>query len=97
MNALNKVFTLWGISVLMACGAPSASQEGEGDLQHIDQGVTAEGDRNTNSQKPTAKYLRLKRYDIVDRQGTGLVAVSCLIPEHWQVRDQVFWDYQDAT
>ncbi|MCC6754385.1 MAG: hypothetical protein IT266_10435 [Saprospiraceae bacterium] len=97
MNQLIKVFTLWGISGLVACGAPSASHEGEGERMQVGEGAEQSVDRDANAQKPGAKYLKLKRYDIVDRQGTGLVAVSCLIPEQWQVRDQVFWDYQDAT
>lgn len=42
-------------------------------------------------------YFKLKKHEVYDREGTGLVAISTLIPENWTVRDQLYWDYNDAT
>lgn len=50
-----------------------------------------------NQANATGSYFKLKRHEVYDREGTGMVAISTLIPENWTVRDQLYWEYNDAT
>ncbi|MDQ3141264.1 MAG: hypothetical protein M3Q56_03345 [Bacteroidota bacterium] len=42
-------------------------------------------------------YLKLTKHEIMDREGTGMVAFTCLVPEGWTVQDKLYWEYNDAT
>jgi hypothetical protein len=54
---------------------------------------------STNPKKviPAGEYLKLTKHEIMDREGTGMVAFTCLVPEGWTVRDKLYWEYNDAT
>lgn len=39
---------------------------------------------------------RFVRHDVRDRDGTGLVAASFLIPPDWKVKDRLWWEYRDC-
>lgn len=88
---VNLAFTplLFFLFIIFACGQTSNKDE-----------ITKAGkpDQRAVPGKPAAGgYLKLKKHDVVDREGTGLLAVSCLIPEDWRANDRLYWDYNDAT
>lgn len=49
------------------------------------------------SSNTVPKYVRFTKHEIMDPEGTGIVAFTCLLPEGWTVNDKLYWEYQDAT
>ena len=47
--------------------------------------------------KQHAEVLKLVKHKVMDRDGTGDVASTFLIPEDWKVQDKLYWEYGDAT
>lgn len=41
--------------------------------------------------------LKLVQRQVVDKEGTGLVASTYLLPSDWTVQDRLYWEYSDAT
>ncbi|MEO5782613.1 MAG: hypothetical protein ABIQ07_05040, partial [Ginsengibacter sp.] len=41
--------------------------------------------------------LRLIKHELVDKEATGMVASTYLIPSDWRVDDNLYWEYRDAT
>ncbi|MEI2694862.1 MAG: hypothetical protein V9E90_07325 [Saprospiraceae bacterium] len=41
--------------------------------------------------------MKLVPHYILDREGSGMTAITCLIPEGWSIQDRLYWEYQDAT
>jgi len=41
--------------------------------------------------------IKLTRREIVDKEGTGLVAFTYLLPSDWTVQDRLYWEKADAT
>lgn len=55
-------------------------------------------DQPTNtSVQQKANVMKFIKHEVVDRQGTGLVASTYLLPEGWTAQDQLYWEYNDAT
>jgi len=50
-----------------------------------------------SKQGPPADVLKLVKHEVIDKEGTGLVASSFLIPSDWTVQDRLYWVYQDPT
>lgn len=44
-----------------------------------------------------AKVMKFVKHEVVDNQGTRLVATTYLLPEGWTAQDQLYWEYNDAT
>ncbi|MBK9108679.1 MAG: hypothetical protein IPM92_10030 [Saprospiraceae bacterium] len=60
------------------------------------------GQQSDKNSKPSGKtksgsYLKLRKHEVIDREGSQMVAMTGLIPEDWKVRDQLYWEYNDAT
>ena len=63
---------------------------------------TEKGDHKRNQQeteKVAAKPITMKLvpHHILDREGSGMTAITCLIPEGWTIKDRLYWEYEDAT
>jgi len=43
-----------------------------------------------------AHVTRFIKHEVRDRQGTGLVAASYLVPHDWAVKDRLWWEYRDC-
>lgn len=41
--------------------------------------------------------IKLTQRQVIDKEGTGLVASTYLIPPDWSVADRLYWEYSDAT
>jgi len=41
--------------------------------------------------------IKLIRHEVVDKEGTGLVASTYLLPSDWTEQDRLYWEYNDAT
>lgn len=41
--------------------------------------------------------LKLTQRQVMDKEGTGLVASTYLLPSDWTVQDRLYWEYNDAT
>lgn len=74
--------------LLFACGQSSSKQEKPEHENKVN--YSRQETKNSN-------YLKLNKHEILDREGTGMVAFTCLIPEGWNVKDQLYWEYNDAT
>jgi hypothetical protein len=46
---------------------------------------------------PPADVLKLVKHEIMDKEGTGLVASTFLLPADWTAQTRLFWEYNDAT
>lgn len=86
---LNSTLThlVFIIFVFSACGQTTVNDE---------KNVAVKADHKAASGK-SGSFLRLKKHEVIDREGTGLLAVTCLIPEDWKANDRLFWEYNDAT
>ncbi len=54
---------------------------------------------NMKSNKTSQPHdiLKLVKHEVVDKEGTGLVASTYLLPVDWSVQDRLYWEYNDAT
>ncbi|MBK7358506.1 MAG: hypothetical protein IPI45_09780 [Saprospiraceae bacterium] len=55
------------------------------------------GTSGVSKEKQVGAILKLTPHQIMDREGSGMIAFTCLIPEGWTVDDKLYWEYQDAT
>lgn len=46
--------------------------------------------------QPT-EVIKLVKREVIDREGTNLVASTYLLPADWTVQDRLYWEYNDAT
>src|SRR5688572_25738100 len=53
--------------------------------------------QSSGESKTPPEVLKLVRHQIVDKEGTGMVASTFLLPEGWTVQDRLYWEYSDAT
>ncbi len=44
-----------------------------------------------------SNYLFFKKHNIIDSDGSRMLAFTCLVPDGWIVNDKLYWDYNDAT
>jgi len=89
MNPLSKLLVISLLSITISCGQ-SSNQTGSESKDNSKNPVSIKI-------KSKASYLKLNKHEIMDREGTGMVAFTCLIPEGWTVNDKLYWDYNDAT
>lgn len=59
--------------------------------------TAAKKEKPNNKPIEEVHYLKFNKHEIMDREGTGMVAFNCLIPEGWTVNDKLYWEYNDAT
>lgn len=52
---------------------------------------------NEKTMHKPSDLIKLVQRQVLDREGTGLVASTYLIPADWTVNDRLFWVYQDPT
>ena len=48
-------------------------------------------------QNQKAGILKFVKQDLIDNEGTGMVASTYLVPSGWNVKDRLFWEFNDAT
>ncbi len=41
--------------------------------------------------------LRLTKHEVMDNEGTGMVASTYLLPQNWRAEDKLYWQYNDPT
>lgn len=87
------LFTLLLHGLLLSCSSQSSKEKG-GRKEPVASSITNEKKQNTQA-KPDV--MKLIRHQVVDRQGTGLVAANYLLPEGWTAQDQLYWEYRDPT
>ena len=71
-----------------------------------DTAQTTNTSKNASLSKTTTKasgassksgnFIKLKKHEIVDREGTRLVASTYLLPEGWTSNDKLWWEYNDT-
>ncbi|HYF31742.1 MAG TPA: hypothetical protein VD993_11545 [Chitinophagaceae bacterium] len=83
-----SAFRLFLLALLAACGQSPAP--------HV---TTNQSNNNQPSSTPQrkAEVMKFVKHEVIDRQGTGMVACTYLIPEGWTAQDQLYWEYNDAT
>lgn len=54
-------------------------------------------DPKSKNSSQKGSYIKFAKHEIMDREGTGMVAFTCIIPDGWTVNDKLYWDYNDAT
>lgn len=50
----------------------------------------------TGTSSKTGNYIKLKKHEIIDREGTGMIASTYLLPEGWTSIDKLWWEYGDT-
>ena len=90
INCMKKLFisSCCCFLLLMACGQAGSTKNKQ---QQNNKQMTS-----FNNQLATP-VLKLTKRQVIDGQGTGLVASTYLLPSDWQVRDQLYWEYRDPT
>ena len=79
------------ISILLfACAQPTSNQVGQ---KSPEANLFSQ---NQSIEKPP-EVLKLVKHEVIDKEGTGMVATTYLLPEGWTVDDRLYWEYQDAT
>lgn len=80
-----------GFLLLLACSqAPVSSQSG----------TAANSIQPMGSNQPQQlppDVIKLVRREIIDKEGTQMVASTYLLPADWTVEDRLYWEYNDAT
>lgn len=89
--ARHSLFIAGFVCLLTACG----QKPSPGAPENPSPG-TPENPSHTSVQ-PKADVMKFVKHEVVDRQGTGMVASTYLIPEGWTAEDQLYWEYNDAT
>jgi hypothetical protein len=51
---------------------------------------------NSGNNSKQGHYIKLKKHEIMDREGTGMVASTYLLPEGWTTNDKLWWEYGDT-
>ncbi|MBK8954041.1 MAG: hypothetical protein IPM34_00595 [Saprospiraceae bacterium] len=83
------LFFLWS-AITTVTGCQNNSETGSS-KRSSGQSAAGKNDAANNS------YLKLKTHQVIDRDGSGMVALTGLIPESWSAKDQLYWEYNDAT
>jgi hypothetical protein len=69
--------------------------------QNSSSSANTESDNTTEAKSKkdieNGSFIKFKKHEIMDREGTGMVAFTCIIPEGWTVNDKLYWEYNDAT
>ncbi len=89
---MKRLFFITGaLGLLVACGDTQGYR-------------TSPGNENPESNETSAAMksqpndlIKLVKREVVDREGTNLVASTYLLPSDWTVQDRLYWEYQDAT
>ena len=79
---------------LLICSCTQSQVTNNADSSHPTAGQT--NDQSGKKGQPQ-DVLKLTKREVIDKQGTGLVASTFLLPADWTVQDQLYWDYNDAT
>jgi hypothetical protein len=63
-------------------------------------GCKARNDSPPDGKGPTAavpgRMMTFLKHEVRDREGTGLVAATYLVPKEWKVQDRLSWEYRDC-
>lgn len=55
------------------------------------------GQQSASIHKNKYAVLKFNRHKLMDKQGTGLVAATYLVPEGWTVEDEIDWDINNVA
>jgi hypothetical protein len=55
------------------------------------------GQQSPSIHKNKHAVLKFNRHKLMDKQGTGLVAATYLVPEGWKVQDEIDWDINNVA
>lgn len=44
----------------------------------------------------SGRQMRLRKHEVKDSEGTGVTALTYLLPADWTVRERLYWDYRDV-
>jgi hypothetical protein len=93
LTCKNMISTLVLAIAIASCNSSGANtQSGEADLTNPDEVMS-----ETTNREPTGDVLKLVKREVVDREGTGMVASTYLLPADWTVEDRLYWEYNDPT
>ncbi|MEO8582553.1 MAG: hypothetical protein ABI415_02085, partial [Flavitalea sp.] len=79
------------VCVTIACNSQSSKQQPPQSSKASNEKSTAKPNSNTGN------ILKLTKHRVLDREATGLVASTYLLPGDWKVNDRLYWEYNDAT
>lgn len=80
--------------ILTSCTNPASTQkQGQEQMESNNQNNKS----TTGNPASKAKVLKLVKHQVMDNEGTGMVASTYLLPEDWTVQDKLFWEYRDPT
>jgi hypothetical protein len=80
--------------ILSACAQSPGVSKQANSLSNPSQAYAGSSTKQP-SQKPVV--MKLVQHQVVDREGTGLVASTYLLPADWKVEDRLYWEYRDPT
>ncbi len=55
------------------------------------------GKQNESGSASKPAILKLVKHQVMDIEGTGMVASTYLLPADWTVQDKLYWEYRDPT
>jgi hypothetical protein len=76
--------------MLIACNSQSAGSNNE-------TSATRDTMQASNDKQPPGDILKLIKRQVIDREGTGLIASTYLLPADWTVEDRLYWETSDAS
>lgn len=89
---MKKYLLMLSTIVLIAC-RDKQSSHGLNDPQEKKKEVTS----NDKKKIADADIMKFITHELIDQQGTGMVASTYLLPEGWTPNDKLYWEYNDAT
>ena len=89
-----KLSFLLPLSILLICSC-NQSQGSNNSFSSAD--PSSNEMQKTNGNHQPADVIKLIRHEVVDKEGTGLVASTYLLPSDWTEQNRLYWEYGDAT
>jgi hypothetical protein len=80
--------------ILFACVASTAIGCGQSPAPNQKQATIKP---MTAAKQSTAVVFKLSKHQVLDREGTGMVASTYLLPADWSAQDNLYWEYRDPT
>ncbi len=93
---MKKVLLICSIlsGLLIGCNKSSSAQkQGQDPMEPTNQNDQPKSGNNAAK----TNVLRLVKHQVMDTEGTGMVASTYLLPTDWTVQDKLYWEYRDPT
>src|SRR5688500_17494139 len=94
---LNLIPHLLYSAILLSCSQSPANTSSESTEVSFSVKANSNESPATESNAPPPEVLKLVKREVVDKEGTGLVASTYLLHATCTVEDRLYWVYSDAT